>query len=173
MQRFIDAVTNGIQQKNWYGALGMALTLPDICGRLENPNMASEKRFVAWWDKYLLATYTKNIGPKRIAHVFLSGADAYALRCSYLHEGSGETLNQRARDALERFHFVTPRGNWIIHRNQSGKKVSSYKLIYFAERFAMVSLDGLMTQKTMLVFSREVLRCLRCTILRLVLISAF
>jgi len=90
---------------------------------LENPNMGSEKHFVAWWDKYLLATYTKNIGRKRIAHVFLSGADAYALRCSNLHEGIGETLNQRARDALERFHFVTPRGNWIIHRNQSGKSL--------------------------------------------------
>jgi hypothetical protein len=119
MQRFIDAITKSLQQENWYGALAVALTLPDICGRLENPKMGSEKRFVAWWDKYVLHKYTLPAGPNRLAHVFLAGGDAYALRCAYLHEGSDDVLNHRARIALDSFHFITPPKTGLVHCNQS------------------------------------------------------
>jgi hypothetical protein len=118
MQRFIDAVNSANEQKNWLAALTLAITLPDICGQLENPQSGSEVRFVAWWNKYLLPKYTRKIGPRQEEHVFLSGGDAYALRCAYLHEGSDDVLNQRARVALEKFHFITPPQSGMIHRNQ-------------------------------------------------------
>jgi hypothetical protein len=38
----------------------------------------------------------------------LSGGDAYALRCAYVHEGGGKILYQRARQALTDFYFVVP-----------------------------------------------------------------
>ena len=34
---FIDAVRDALAQKNWYAALALALTLPDICGDLQKP----------------------------------------------------------------------------------------------------------------------------------------
>lgn len=111
-----------MNKKNWIAALALALTLPDICGRLEKPTKGSEKRFVAWWDKYLLAKYTYLIGPKRVKHVFLAGNDAYALRCAVLHEGRDEVLTQRAKAALEKFHFtVPPPPPAYVHCNQTGK----------------------------------------------------
>ena len=40
--------------------------------------------------------------------VFLSGADAYALRCAYVHEGGGKVLYHRAREAVAHFYLVAP-----------------------------------------------------------------
>ena len=117
MQRFIYALNSAVQQRNWYAALSLALTLPDICGRLENPHAKSENRFVAWWDKYLLAKYSSVVGGRPYTH--LAGGDAYSLRCAFLHEGVDETVAQRARVALTKFHFITPppRGG-MLHCNQ-------------------------------------------------------
>lgn len=54
------------------------------------------------------------------AHIFLSSDDCYALRCSYLHEGSGDITGQKARKVLERFHFIEPpRNGGTFHRIQS------------------------------------------------------
>ncbi|EKD89406.1 MAG: hypothetical protein ACD_34C00072G0004 [uncultured bacterium] len=42
------------------------------------------------------------------------------MRCSYLHEGGNKILDQRARKALDDFHFITPPGNGsVVHMNQS------------------------------------------------------
>jgi hypothetical protein len=121
MQHFIDAVKSAVGQGNWYAALTLALTLPDVCGRLENPTMGSKQRYIQWWDKYLPPKYSSRFGPKKELHVFLSGEDAYALRCAYLHEGSDDVLNQNARKALEKFYFTVPppRGN-VVHCSQQG-----------------------------------------------------
>ena len=119
MNRFTNSIEASLQSQNWYGALTLALTLPDICGWLENLTLGSEKRYVAWFDKWLLPKYTAYVGPDSIKHVFLQGQDCYALRCSYLHQGEGDIGNQRARKALDKIHFITPPANGIIHNNQS------------------------------------------------------
>lgn len=119
MKRFTDAVRKAIENENWYGALTTALTLPDVCGKLEDRVQGSQARYEAWWTEWMEPAYTSFRGPNRVRHVFLSGADCYALRCSYLHEGSGELGHQRARAVLDRFHFITPpRNGSIAHRNQ-------------------------------------------------------
>jgi hypothetical protein len=123
MIKFISAVRNAIIQQNWYAALVTALTLPDICGSLETPGVGgSQKRYIRWFDQYLLQRYTALLGEEK-SHEFLSGADCYALRCSYLHEGSDEITGQRARRALERFRFVAPRRGLMVHRNQAGSQL--------------------------------------------------
>lgn len=120
MKRFTDSIRASVKTENWYGALSMALALPDVCGRLENPNQKSQARYVAWFRKWIEPKYTRPIGSDRQNHVFLCADDCYALRCSYLHEGGNNILAQRARKALEDFHFINPPGNGsIIHMNQS------------------------------------------------------
>jgi hypothetical protein len=118
MKRFTNAIANSLKDQNWYAALTLALTLPDACGRMEDPGVGSEARYTAWWDKYMLHHYRHPVGPKRKLHTFLGGRDAYALRCAYLHEGSADIINQRARDALTNFHFVAPKQGLTVHRNQ-------------------------------------------------------
>jgi hypothetical protein len=113
---FTDAVRNSLENKNWYAALTLALTLPDICGRLEFPDKSSSKRFIHWFNDYLLDEYTlKNMWG---THVFLNGEDAYALRCAYLHQGEVNIEDQRVRKVLSEFTFVIPPENGVIHRNQ-------------------------------------------------------
>jgi len=48
---------------------------------------------------------------------FLSSGDAYALRCAYVHEGRGEILEQRAREALTHISFHVPNKPGIVAHN--------------------------------------------------------
>ncbi len=119
MKNFTNSIESSLQNQNWYAALTLALTLPDICGWLENSAIGSEKRYVAWFDKWLLNKYTGYIGPNQTKHVFLHGEDCYALRCSYLHQGEDDIGDQRAKKALDNFYFITPPANGTVHKNQS------------------------------------------------------
>jgi len=121
MKRFTTAIRAAADAENWYAALSMALSLPDVCGRLEQPSVGSKKRYVAWFQKWIEPKYTLRIGHPGTLHVFLCGEDCYALRCSYHHEGGGNIVEQgRARKALRDFHFTTPPRNGTVHMNQVG-----------------------------------------------------
>lgn len=97
MDRFIDAIHTSLATQNWYAALYLSLTLPDICARLESNNRKTNRnKFVAWFDKYLASKYRAQIGADREMHVFLSGNDCYALRCAMLHEGESNIAYNNA-----------------------------------------------------------------------------
>lgn len=95
MQNFFDSVTDAISKGNWYAALYIAITLPDICSAIEY-GQTTGPRYCAWFEKYL---------PQYQG--FLSGEDCYALRCSLLHEGQANITSQRIRQVLEHFIFLT------------------------------------------------------------------
>jgi hypothetical protein len=118
MQQFINATRAAVSQNNWHAALALALTLPDICGRLENPTLGSQARFVAWYDRFMLKRYQARIGADRQVHIFLCSSDCYALRCAFLHQGEFGIDDQRAQQALEHFHFTAPRPGSFVHMNQ-------------------------------------------------------
>jgi hypothetical protein len=121
MDHFISAVRESVKQQNWYSALTTALILPDICGKLEDPNAKSQARYEKFWNVYLKPIYTAKIGHERKEHVFLSGGDAYALRCAFLHEGSDDISEQRAQEVLSKFDFTEPPKNGgQVHCNQGG-----------------------------------------------------
>jgi hypothetical protein len=118
MDRFISAINRSLETDNWNAALFQALTLPDICARLEAENgKTSGPKYVEWFDKYLASSYRDEIGCHGEIHVFLSGSDCYALRCAMLHEGSDDIGSQRARQTLDRFQFTA---NRTAHLNQDG-----------------------------------------------------
>ncbi|EPZ5432205.1 TPA: hypothetical protein ACPVW8_004591, partial [Vibrio parahaemolyticus] len=118
MKRFTDSIRRSVKSQDWYGALSTALTLPDVCGRLESPEQGSKARYVSWFQVWMQPLYTRKIGVDRQEHTFLYGEDCYALRCSYLHEGGSNIEEQRAKKALENFHFITPINGMHVHCNQ-------------------------------------------------------
>lgn len=121
MRNFTDALDQSISTKNWYSVLFISLTLPDICGKIDEPNATSKVRTINWYNKYLREIYTSKIGQEGDEHCFLTGSDFYALRCAYLHEGSHEITNQKAQELLERFEFIQPQNDgFLMHRNQMG-----------------------------------------------------
>lgn len=123
MKHLTDAVEDAVKASNWYAALTVALTLPDIAGWVDDPRIKSQARYAAWVEAHLSPTYTSHVGHARELHKFLSGDDCYALRCAFLHEGRDDTSEQRAADALTRFLFTAPRPGLTLHRNQSGTKL--------------------------------------------------
>lgn len=119
MRHLIDSTLASIAQKNWYAALTLALNMPDICGRLQDPSQKSQARFEKWFDRYMLPSYQRLVGVDRQLHTFLCASDCYALRCAFLHQGEFTIDDQRAQKALGNFHFIEPpNNNNKIHMNQ-------------------------------------------------------
>ena len=47
MRNFTNVFDKSLATENWYAALALALVIPDICGRLENPEMGSGERYAS------------------------------------------------------------------------------------------------------------------------------
>ena len=118
MQHLVDSVRQSLASNNHYAALFQAIALPDIAAKLDGRTGGSKARYVAWFNEYLLHKYQSHIGQNETLHVFLSGNDCYALRCAMLHEGEFDITSQRARNVLESFQFVVPKGGNYMHNNQ-------------------------------------------------------
>ncbi|QCA18251.1 hypothetical protein E5284_10360 [Citrobacter freundii] len=119
MNNFIQALELSIKTQNWYSVLFISLSLPDICGKIDEPCKGSKVRTVNWFNKYMKGMYTHLIGHDRQEHTFLTGSDFYSLRCAYLHEGSDDITSQKAREILEKFEFIQPtNSNRFFHCNQ-------------------------------------------------------
>ena len=120
MDRFVDAVEAALAIRNWHAALFTALPLPDICGKAEDPNSSSKKRYTDFFSRFMADRYTNRVGPDREKVVLLTGKDFYALRCAFLHEGRGDISQQRAQQVLSDYEFVAPEEGTVIHRNRFG-----------------------------------------------------
>lgn len=133
MQGLIEAVKLSCTQGNWYSALYIALTLPDICTKLENPSSKeSGKRYRDWFDKYLKQTYKSEFhGPD---FYFLTSGDIWALRCSLLHEGTDEISNQKSREVLRQIKFTTN----LVHRGKMGDVLVLNVAMFCEEMLAAV-----------------------------------
>ena len=115
MERFTNSIRNNIETENWYGALFMALTMADICGKISYPDIEhSGPRYKKWFDENLAEINKSNIMGNEV--VFLTAADCWALRCSLLHAGTDDITEQRAQEVLEKFEFTTL-GMHRIHIN--------------------------------------------------------
>lgn len=107
LTHFIEAARRAAEDDNWFAALPLALTLPDICGAVDAPGPGRSKaRYIAWWDSYMAPRYWvepyEDEVPQWEPFTYLPGADAYALRCSYLHSGTDSlegpsTIHERIR----------------------------------------------------------------------------
>lgn len=61
MKEILLSLQQSVDDKNWYGALIIALTIPDICSKLENPKENTNKRYPKWFDKYINLNYKKHL----------------------------------------------------------------------------------------------------------------
>lgn len=121
MKNLLDALKRCVHDRNWYGAITIALTLPDICGSIDTPGKNnSERRSVAWFDRYVAHAYQVELNGTRA--VFMTGGDCFALRCAALHQGTFDVSDQRARDVVDKFilhHSEVIR----LHNVRQGKKL--------------------------------------------------
>jgi hypothetical protein len=123
MDEIINSLESAVSNKNWYGALFIALSIPDICGKIDAVHTGSQARYATWYEQYVQSNYTYVNTHRNETTVFLSGNDCYALRCAFLHEGQDDITNQRAREAIDNYHFIAPIKNKMIHCNKSNDKL--------------------------------------------------
>ena len=121
MKNLAAAVEQSLATENHYGALALALTLPDICGYVEGASTRSKDRYVSFFNAYMSVLYCFPVGAAGTMTEFLSGEDFYALRCSVVHEGRDDITDQKARQTLEKFQFVVPPPGWTVHKNLHGR----------------------------------------------------
>lgn len=57
MDRFTASIRQAVEQKNWFGALFLALAVPDVCGALESPDAKVGERYRDWFNRYLKKQY--------------------------------------------------------------------------------------------------------------------
>jgi len=57
MKRFTDAVRSALVQRNWYAALALAVTLPDMCVSIENGQKATWREYAGWFDAWVGRRY--------------------------------------------------------------------------------------------------------------------
>lgn len=108
IKTYIESIRQAVDQQNWYAALAFALALPDICGSIEYPNdISSKRRFINWYNQFVAPRFHE-VFSNSIGGLLLSGADCYALRCAFLHNGSEDITSQAAQEVLETFYFIKP-----------------------------------------------------------------
>lgn len=115
---YINDIHKSLDNGIYHGALTVALTLPDICSKLQYPDMNTGERYSHWFSKYVKDRYTYFVGANFEKHIFLDENDAYALRCAFLHQGETNIEKQRARKVLTNFAFIQPRNGGFIHNNK-------------------------------------------------------
>ncbi|MFC3441251.1 hypothetical protein ACFOKF_08580 [Sphingobium rhizovicinum] len=117
MQQFLQAVRDAIAHKNRYGALAMALTLPDVCGNLDIPGRANGVRYKDWTQKWLAPKYVIN------GTIFLEESDIYQFRCAMLHEGTANIPSKKKVTVEEIVFSDGPHVNLIVGNYIDGRKI--------------------------------------------------
>ena len=109
MQQYLDSIKLSLETNNYFSAIAIALTLPDICASIEaEDNKTSRDKYCRWFNKYLVDKYTIFSTDRNI--VVFSAKECYATRCSFLHQGTHITEHQdiisKEKNAVKSVNFM-------------------------------------------------------------------
>lgn len=82
IDKLVKDINKALNSEAYFSALALTLSLPDVCGKAEYPNLSVGKRYIKWYDDYL-GQYEAYEGAK---NPYLSGEVVYSLRNSFLHQ---------------------------------------------------------------------------------------
>lgn len=108
-----------LDQHNWYAAIIVSLTLPDICAKVDGRfGKTTAARYPAWYERYVVE---RNKPPTTLSEYdFFSPKDCYALRCAFLHEGSMDINSQPAHEYVNAFSFkLSDDMRWVISNSET------------------------------------------------------
>ena len=91
MQSVPYSVLDAISHECYLAALALALTIPDIYGRVEYPDRTEENvgsHYRKWFDHYVLGYKALGRPAEGQRYKTLNGYNCYLLRCRVLHNGT-------------------------------------------------------------------------------------
>jgi len=114
IDRLIEEINKALEYELYFSALSLALTLPDICGKVEYPNKGSTSRYQLWYDEYIgqyenTTFYEKDINKDLDSSIneelmktqnmpYLSGEVVYNFRCSLFQQANPSLSSQVMRE---------------------------------------------------------------------------
>ena len=108
----IEEIKKALTNKMYLSAISLALTVPDICGRIENTTCDAKEKYIQWVDKYVTPKYIPqpyiddNDSFQQSEKRAFTGTRCYGLRCAVLHSGN-EDLSRNHMD-LEDESSIAP-----------------------------------------------------------------
>lgn len=98
VQQIIESVQDAIAKECWLPALITALTIPDIMGQVEFPDLVNKhgqrlvgKQYKAWFAKHVVHHFANEEGwdaEGNPINPYFTADMCYQLRCSILHQGN-------------------------------------------------------------------------------------
>ena len=95
----INEIELCLEHDFYFAALGLSLTLPDICGRAEYPSGNVTQRYIQWYNQHI-GQYEKPHSLYDNDMPYLSGEVVYNLRNSFLHAGIPNIEKEKIKDEL-------------------------------------------------------------------------
>ena len=106
IEKIVTEITGLLKDGYPYSALGIALTLPDICGNIAYPGTKVGVHYKKWYNEYVLPISDIRSEDCQIS---INGEVCYKLRCAYLHCGN---FNLGNGDSVKNI------GKFSIHYNR-------------------------------------------------------
>ena len=107
-EQIIKEINDCLEHECFLTALGMALTLPDICGKAAYPTDSTTKRYIKWTNKYISA-HEKDDSPYGDDMPYFSGEVLYNLRNSFFHQGNPNIDSSKVKDSrckVDEFNLI-------------------------------------------------------------------
>lgn len=112
---YVNDIRCSLENKCYFTALSLALTLPDICGIAEFPNKSVAERYIEWYDKYLGAYMAQGKDDLGGNNPWLSGEIVYNLRNTYLHQGNPGIASDKVKEEANRLDkFILMLGDGTV-----------------------------------------------------------
>lgn len=90
---FLDEIEKDLDSHRYLSALHLALSIPDILGKIEYPELKKEHPYEEWFNNYMFnALFGLLYSDNRYSspEFKLDGKKCYSLRCKLFHEGKNE-----------------------------------------------------------------------------------
>lgn len=88
MEELLKEVKKALENEMYISALTLGLTIPDICGNIEYPDLKGPRkcmqRYTRWYDEHI-TEYNKSSEMEDRSSRMTSGESAYKIRCAILH----------------------------------------------------------------------------------------
>ena len=85
--KLVEDIERAIEHECYFSALALALTLPDICGKAEYPELKVGERYKKWCQKYICPIRSKE-APYSGDMPYLNEDMIFSLRNFFLHQGT-------------------------------------------------------------------------------------
>ena len=112
---YVDNIRCSLENKCYFSALSLALTLPDICGAVEFPSKSVAGRYIEWYDKNLGAYLSNGKDDLCGNNPWLSGEVVYNLRNTYLHQGNPGIASDKVKEEVNQLDkFILMLGDGTV-----------------------------------------------------------